>query len=112
MNRLTQAPRRLLTARSVLVLFGFQMILFVASMLKDVPTSFNEGIIDGLLLLVIEEARLVNAAIDYLLFSPSYVGDLDLLLGLLALPFVYYVTAVAIAVPGRATYRIGRELTQ
>ncbi|WP_160135724.1 hypothetical protein [Halococcus salsus] len=109
MNWLSKAPRRLFTARSVLVLFGFQMALFVASMLKDVPLSFNGGIVDGVVLLVVEEARLVNAGIDLLLFSSGYSGDLDLIMGFLALPLVYYLTAVVVALPGRAAYQLGRK---
>ena len=109
MNWSPKTARRLFTARSVLVLFGLQMVLFVASMVRNVPPSFDKGILDGLVLLVIEEARLINAVIDYLLFSPGYAGDLDLLLGFLALPFVYYITAVVVAVSGRTAYRAGRK---
>lgn len=109
MTRFTKASQRLLTARSVLMLFGFQMVLLIVSMLKDVPLSPDRGTIDTLVLLVIEEARLVNAAIDFLLFSPSYSGDLDLLFGFLALPVVYYLTAIAVALSGRAVYRLCRK---
>ncbi len=110
MVRSTEPIRRHLTARSVLIVFGFQLALLIASAVGDIPLSFDDaGVFDTLLLLVITEARLVNAFIDYLLFSSSYVGDLDLALGLLALPIVYYVTAVVVAVPGRAAYRFGRS---
>jgi hypothetical protein len=77
-------------------------------MLRDIPLSFAGGVLDRAVFLVVAEARLVNAVIDFLLFSPSYVGDLDLLLGFLALPVVYYLTAVVVAVPGRTAYRLGR----
>lgn len=109
MTRLTKTSQRLFTARSVLMLFGFQMVLLVASMLRDLPLSSDEGIINVLVSFVIEEARLVNAAIDFLLFSPSYSGDLDLLFGFLALPVVYYLTAIAVALSGRAVYRLCRK---
>lgn len=77
--------------------------------LSDVPLSSDGGIINVLVSFMIEEARLVNAAIDFLLFSPSYSGDLDLLFGFLALPVVYYLTAIAVALSGRAIYRFGRK---
>ena len=104
-----KTTRRLLVARSVVALFALQMALFVLSMIRDVPYSFDGGIIDGVVLLMIKEARLVNAGIDYLLFSPQYTGDLDLLLGFLALPLVYYITAVVVSVSGQAVYQFGQK---
>ncbi|WP_114579372.1 hypothetical protein [Saliphagus sp. LR7] len=109
MTRLLKKSRWFLTARSVLILFGIQMILLLASILRDVPRSFNEGIIDGVVLLVIEHARLVNAGIDFLLFSSDYTGNLDLIVGFLALPLVYYLSAIAIATTGRVAYQLGRK---
>jgi hypothetical protein len=108
MERTTEWLRELLTARSVLAVFGLQLLLFVVSMLRDVPSSFDGGALESMVFLSIVHARLVNAVIDYLLFSPSYVGDLDLLLGFLALPVVYYLTAVVVTVLGRAAYRLRR----
>ncbi|WP_114578343.1 hypothetical protein [Saliphagus sp. LR7] len=109
MHQLTKTSRRFLTARSVLILFGFQLILLLASILQAFVSSLNEGIVDGVLLLVVAHARLVNAGIDFLLFSPDYTGSLDLILGFLALPLVYYLTAIVVASSGRVAYQFGRK---
>ena len=109
MNWPKKTARRLLVARSVVVVFALQMTLLVLSMVRDFPYSSEGGVLNEVLLLVLKEARLVNAGIDHLLFSPQYTGDLDLLLGFLALPLVYYITAIVVSVPGRAVYQFGQE---
>lgn len=108
MQRPPERRRRRFTTRGVLAVFCVQLLFLVVSMLRDVPLSFGGGVLDRAVFLVVAEAQLINAGIDFLLFSPSYVGDLDLLIGFLALPVVYYLTAVVVAVPGRAAYRFGK----
>lgn len=106
MNWFETRVRRLLVSRSVAVLFVIQMMLLLATM--AFPGNEWQFEIDAALVLDImaREAVLVNEGIQYIL--PPGMKTADWWLGLLALPVVYYITAVVVAIPGRKAYQVGQ----
>ena len=106
MNWSTTSLRRLFASRSVAVLFVAQIVLLLATL--AFPANEWRFEIDAALVLDImaREAVLVNEVIQYLL--PPDLKSEDWWMGLLALPVVYYITAVVIAIPGRKAYRSGQ----
>lgn len=113
MERSLTTVRRLLASRSVAVLFGLQVALLVAVFLSPslpspgLETGTEQGFLAIILKPVFNEAVFVNEFIEHLL--PPDLKTEDWWLGLLALPIVYYLTAVVLAVSGRAVYRFGRR---
>ena len=113
MDRSLGTVRRLLAFRSVAVLFGLQIALLIGAFLSPSLPDLGPKTVPerGYLLIILQpvfnEAVFVNEVIEYLL--PPDLKKEDWWLGLLALPVVYYLTAVVLAVPGRAVYRVSRR---
>jgi hypothetical protein len=109
MARFSRGFGSFLAGRGVALLFGLQVALFVGA-----HAATNAGletlgeylgiVIDGAILALVLAVELLpwypDVALDGALLSDV------VLLGYLA---VYYLVAVALAVPGRAVYRLGRR---
>lgn len=100
MTRFAGISPTFLVSRSVLVVFGVQIAFLITALTAPIHgVQFLMGP-------VFVEAQFINFFTDYL-FAPGYNGLWDPLATLLVLPFVYYVTAIAIAGLGRTAYRLG-----
>ena len=102
MAEAARTVRRSLASRGVVVLFGIQLNLLLVTFAE--PFHGMRAVTAP----VIAQAEFVNGFTD-LLFAPGYAGLWDPSTTLLALPFVYYATAVVVAALGRSAARFGRR---
>ena len=93
--------RRRFLSRGVVVLFGIQLTLLLATFAEPIHG------VQVVTIPVTAEAKFVNGFTDRL-FVPGYDGLWDPLATILVLPVVYYATAVVVSALGRALYRSGR----
>jgi hypothetical protein len=90
-------------SRGILGLFALQLALFAVSFV-EMTASGSSFVVWAVMS---REAVLVNEAIELLL--PAGLETEDWWLGLLAMPVVYYATAVVVAASGRVLSRFGRR---
>lgn len=126
---MTFSTKTLLGSRSVASLFGLQAALFfivftlpglglgavkeivcpdiVAELLTKELTFTNEVIVNLLPVNVTTKLTLPNEVIVQL--RPTAPEQELIWLALLTILIIYYITAVFVAIPGRAVYRYGRQ---